>query len=87
MCLSRSLLPDAPIVEQPPVVEEPVVVVDPPAQCDPSYPDVCIPPVAIAGNLNCPDIPQFANFRVLEPDPHGFDRENDGFGCELNPGQ
>ena len=47
--------------------------------CDPSYPDVCIksPPP----NLNCPDIPN-KNFRVTGSDPHGFDRDNDGIGCE-----
>lgn len=54
------------------------------AQCDPSYPDVCIPPLSIAGDLNCPDVPQFARFRVLPPDPHGFDNEGDGLGCENN---
>jgi hypothetical protein len=47
--------------------------------CDPSYPDVCIksPPP----DLNCPDIPN-KNFKVIGSDPHGFDRDNDGVGCE-----
>jgi micrococcal nuclease len=47
--------------------------------CDPSYPDVCIksPPP----DLNCPDIPN-KNFKVIGSDPHGFDRDNDGIGCE-----
>jgi hypothetical protein len=47
--------------------------------CDPSYPTVCIksPPP----DLNCPDIP-YKNFRVTGGDPHGFDRDNDGFGCD-----
>lgn len=48
-------------------------------QCDPSYPDVCIPPYP--PDLDCGDIP-YKNFRVLPPDPHGFDRDNDGIGCE-----
>ncbi|MEG4415050.1 hypothetical protein Q5692_30125, partial [Microcoleus sp. C2C3] len=30
---------------------------------------------------DCSDISQ-RRFRVLEPDPHGFDRDNDGIGCE-----
>ena len=47
--------------------------------CDSSYPDMCIssPPP----DLNCNDIPE-KNFRVLDPDPHKFDREGDGIGCE-----
>lgn len=48
-------------------------------QCDLSYPDVCIPPYP--PDLDCGDIP-YKNFRVLPPDPHGFDRDNDGIGCE-----
>ncbi|HKZ99355.1 MAG TPA: thermonuclease family protein [Thermoplasmata archaeon] len=51
----------------------------PPANCDPSYPDVCIPPPP--PDLDCPDI-EFQNFRVLPPDPHRFDGDGDGIGCE-----
>ncbi len=47
--------------------------------CDPSYPDVCIP--VYPPDLDCGEI-QFANFKVLQPDPHGFDRDKDGIGCE-----
>jgi len=47
--------------------------------CDPSYPDVCIPPYP--PDLNCGDI-GYSNFRVIGSDPHGFDRDNDGIGCE-----
>lgn len=58
--------------------------------CDPSYPDVCIPPVAEVGDLDCKDI-DARRFRVLPPDPHHFDgpydgsnpNEPDGIGCEL----
>ena len=50
--------------------------------CDPSYPDVCIRPYADVGDLDCADVP-YRNFRVLPPDPHGFDgRDDDGLGCE-----
>lgn len=49
------------------------------AGCDAAYPTVCIPPPP--PNLNCPDIP-YRNFVVLTPDPHGFDRDGDGIGCE-----
>jgi hypothetical protein len=54
----------------------------PPGGCDHiSYPDpdVCIPPYP--PDLNCPDIP-YKNFEVTGTDPHGFDRDNDGLGCE-----
>ena len=47
--------------------------------CDPSYPDFCIsrPPP----DLDCGDI-SGKNFKVLAPDPHRFDRDKDGVGCE-----
>ena len=47
--------------------------------CDSSYPDVCIssPPP----DLDCGDISD-KKFTVLSPDPHGFDRDGDGIGCE-----
>ena len=47
--------------------------------CDTSYPDVCIPPYP--PDLDCGEI-QFANFKVLPPDPHRFDGDKDGIGCE-----
>ncbi len=47
--------------------------------CDPSYPDVCLPPPP--PDLDCGEIP-YRRFKVLEPDPHGFDRDRDGVGCE-----
>jgi len=47
--------------------------------CDASYPDVCIssPPP----DLDCGEIP-YKNFTVLPPDPHRFDGDKDGIGCE-----
>lgn len=47
--------------------------------CDPAYPDVCIAPPP--PDLDCKDIP-YRRFRVLPPDPHGFDGNKDGIGCE-----
>jgi hypothetical protein len=47
--------------------------------CDPAYPTVCIPPPP--PDLNCADIP-YRNFTVLPPDPHRFDGDGDGIGCE-----
>ncbi len=52
----------------------------PPADdCDPAYPTVCIP--SPPPDLNCDDIP-YRNFVVLPPDPHRFDGDGDGIGCE-----
>jgi hypothetical protein len=47
--------------------------------CDPAYPEFCI--ASFPPDLNCPEIPD-KDFTVLSPDPHGFDRDADGFGCE-----
>lgn len=50
-----------------------------PGTCDPSYPTVCIPPPP--PDLDCSDIP-YRRFQVLPPDPHRFDGDHDGVGCE-----
>jgi len=47
--------------------------------CSPAYPSVCIPPAP--PDLNCSDI-SYRNFQVLPPDPHHFDGDRDGVGCE-----
>lgn len=72
----------APPPPPPPTTQAPPPPPPPPTtagNCDPSYPDVCIPPYP--PDLNCGDIPH-RRFRVLPPDPHGFDRDKDGVGCE-----
>jgi hypothetical protein len=75
-----SPIPDStptPEPTQPPL--EPTPTPPPRANCDPSYPDFCIePPPPI---LDCGEI-VFINFTVLPPDPHGFDGDKDGIGCE-----
>jgi hypothetical protein len=50
-------------------------------ECDPAYPDedVCIP--SPPPDLDCSEI-EYQDFTVKEPDPHRFDRDNDGIGCE-----
>jgi len=58
---------------------EPEITTEPVGNCDPSYPTVCIPPAP--PDLNCPDIP-YSRFQVLPPDPHNFDRDGNGIGCE-----
>jgi hypothetical protein len=65
----------------------PVTTTTPPpslaGNCAPSYPDFCIPPPP--PDLDCKDIPR-KRFRVIynvaSPDPHGFDGDHDGIGCE-----
>jgi len=51
--------------------------------CHPSYPEICIP--SPPPDLDCSDIP-YRNFVVKwdvpDPDPHGFDKDKDGIGCE-----
>ncbi|MBA4375801.1 MAG: hypothetical protein C0401_06475 [Anaerolinea sp.] len=51
----------------------------PSGNCSPAYPSVCIPPAP--PDLDCKDVP-FKRFKVLPPDPHNFDRDGDGIGCE-----
>ena len=47
--------------------------------CHPAYPSVCIPPAP--PDLDCKDI-SYRRFQVLPPDPHRFDGDSDGIGCE-----
>jgi micrococcal nuclease len=47
--------------------------------CDASYPTVCIP--SAPPDLDCGEIP-FRRFTVRPPDPHRFDGDRDGIGCE-----
>ena len=51
----------------------------PAADCHPSYPDFCIP--GAPPDLDCGDVGG-NDFTVRPPDPHGFDAEGDGLGCE-----
>ena len=55
--------------------------------CDPSYPDFCIE--APPPDLNCGDLPYVngpaengEGFSVTGDDPHNFDTDDDGVGCE-----
>ena len=64
-------------VKPPEIITEPTQTEE--ISCDPSYPDVCIPPSP--PDLDCGEI-QYTNFKVLPPDPHRFDGDKDGIGCE-----
>ncbi len=72
-----------PTTAPPTTAPPPPLAVAPPAEdrsgCHSSYPTVCIPPKP--PDLNCGDIP-FKRFTVVGSDPHGFDGDNDGVGCE-----
>lgn len=50
-----------------------------PSNCDPAYPTVCIP--SPPPDLNCGNI-AYRDFGALPADPHHFDGDNDGVGCE-----
>jgi micrococcal nuclease len=47
--------------------------------CDPSYPTICVP--QDAEPMTCDDIPSVP-FPTLHPDPHSFDPDGNGLGCE-----
>jgi hypothetical protein len=57
---------------------QPAVAI-PTGDCDPSYPGVCIPPAP--PDLDCGDV-AYQQFTVLPPDPHNFDGDHNGVGCE-----
>jgi micrococcal nuclease len=65
-----------PILAPPP---KPTATARATGDCDPAYPRVCIPPPP--PDLDCGDIP-YRRFEVLPPDPHRFDGDHDGIGCE-----
>lgn len=76
--------PPAPEPEPPPPAPEPPPppAPEPAPDCDPSYPDFCLP--SPPPDLDCGSaaIGGRQDFTVLPPDPHGFDGDNDGVGCE-----
>jgi hypothetical protein len=67
--------PPTPRPTLPPATPSPTAA----GNCHPAYPTVCIPPPP--PDLDCPQIP-FRRFAVRPPDPHRFDADNDGVGCE-----
>ena len=79
---------ESPLEEQPPMVqEEEQLTEEMPEEetsCDSSYPNLCIPPPPPI--LACDDV-EATNFEVQSPDPHGFDVDNDGIGCETENNQ
>jgi len=64
-------------------IAAPIAPVAPAGNCDPSYPGLCL---AIgAADIDCGEIAarQFqVVWTVPNPDPHGFDADQDGIGCE-----
>jgi len=63
--------PNAPVINNPQSNNE--------VNCSAAYPGVCIPPPP--PDLDCGDI-SFRRFTVLPSDPHNFDADGDGIGCE-----
>ncbi len=70
----------APIPTQAPARPAPTVVPNP-GDCESSYPEFCLAPAWVIGDLDCGDIP-YSHFTVYPPDSHGFDGNQDGEGCE-----
>lgn len=74
-----------PVPSSPPVVSPPRPTVPGTtapsrnSNCDASYPGICIP--RNSPDLDCRDVP-YRNFVVRQPDPHRFDGNRDGIGCE-----
>jgi hypothetical protein len=80
--------------DQPPAAPPTATTAPPPAEkpqnqpaatggnCSPAYPDFCIPPPPPDLNCTSPGIAGHTNFTVLPPDPHRFDADHDGVGCE-----
>lgn len=48
--------------------------------CEAAYPTRCIP--SPPPDLDCDEVRVGKPFQVLPPDPHGFDGDKDGMGCE-----
>ena len=63
----------------PPPTSDPTAAPPAGGNCDASYPGVCIPPAP--PDLDCGQI-AYRRFAVVPPDPHGFDGDSDGVGCE-----
>jgi micrococcal nuclease len=72
---------NGPLPTNAPAATNPLSPTNAPQQtnCDPAYPTVCIPPPP--PDLDCGEIP-YRDFTVLPSDPHRFDGDNDGVGCE-----
>jgi hypothetical protein len=80
--IDRAKLPPLDYCLDPPASPAPSErATDADSACDPSYPDFCILPPP--PDRNCPDLSQ-KNFTVRgeEGDPHGFDADGDGRGCD-----
>ncbi len=67
------------LVPAPGFEDVPEMIFESEINCDPSYPEFCIDPYP--PDLDCGEI-RYVNFKVLQPDPHGFDPDKDGIGCE-----
>jgi micrococcal nuclease len=66
-----------------PPAAAPLPLVPAPGNCEPSYPGLCIP--IGSADIDCGEIAarRFSVvWNVANPDPHGFDGDGDGIGCE-----
>jgi len=68
------------IESKPQITKETTLQIPNQDNCDTSYPDFCIPPSP--PDLDCKDVLPHKKFTVYQPDPHRFDGDKDGIGCE-----
>ena len=86
-CPGQTIAPWAPVpamvapapAPAPAPVPAPPLAAVPASDCEPSYPTLCIP--IGSPDLDCGDINE-RRFPVQPPDPHRFDGNDDGVGCE-----
>ena len=71
--------PEPEPVPPPPAAPRPLVEAPQAGACEPAYPGICIPPSP--PDLDCGDVSP-RRFEVRAPDPHRFDADGDGIGCE-----
>lgn len=68
----------APVQQEPAAPAPAPAPAEPAGDCHPSYPSLCLPG---SPDLDCGDVGA-RQFPVVPPDPHGFDGDGDGVGCE-----
>ena len=72
--------PPAPPVTQALVTPTTAATAPSGGNCHPAYPDDCIPPAP--PDLDCGDVKRKVRVDHAHGDPHGFDANDDGWGCE-----
>jgi hypothetical protein len=80
--VTQTPIPTGTASPRPTATPTPTATASPRVGCDPAYPTVCIPPPPPDLDCTSPEVLPYRNFVVLPPDPHRFDIDSDGIGCE-----